>query len=194
VTGSLTAEIFPNGVCSFEIPPGHRAAAETNPAQSGWQSYGPSDWMPEIIEWPVCWAINLWHHSLEEVEKRVQVAEFREWMRALGRTVTEFFIGQPAQAGCNLSLTWAVWPTRKARFWIDLSPNRGQARVADGLRRRLYQLPPPPVTRPLLSSAAFLVWGGGGVMSQPLLTTSWQADLEGPGGDTDEILQRLYPI
>jgi hypothetical protein len=194
VTGSPTVEIFPNGVCRFEFPPGHRAATGANPAQSGWQSYGSSDWMPEVFEWPVSWALNYWHHSLADVEKRVQVAEFQEWMRALGRTVTEFFIGQPAQAGCNLCLTWAVWPTRKARFWIDLSPNRGQARVADGLRRRLHQLPLPSVTAPLLSSAAFLVWGGGGVMTQPLITTSWQAEFEGPGGITDEILQRLYPI
>jgi hypothetical protein len=162
-------------------------------ALGDWQSYGPPDWMPEVIEWPVRWVVNLWLVPLPELEDRVDRESFPKWVQALGQAVKDHVATLPSAGGCNLDLTWAVWPNSEARFWVRLSPNRGEARMASGLRQRLHRLPPPRVRRPVVCSSALLLWGGGGV-NQPLLTFAWLRDLQGLGGTVDEILAALRPM
>jgi hypothetical protein len=192
-TGSCTTEFFFMAPPSLEKAIASPVAELPDRALGDWQSYGPPDWMPEIIEWPVRWVVNFWLVPLPELEVRVDRESFPKWVQALGQTVKEHVARLPSAGGCNLDLTWAVWPGGAVRFWVRLSPDRGEARMSRGLRQRLYRITPPRVRRPVVCSSAFLLWGGGGV-NQPLLTNAWLRDLQGLGGAVDEILGALRPM
>src|SRR5262249_24572752 len=137
-SGATVPELHPQGILQCGRPEGGNAR--------DWVSIEPPDWMPEILEWPVTWAVNFWHHPVEELKKRTrQRDELQAWVAGLTRRVTDYFVPLSPGPGRNLDLTWAVWPGRLARFWITLQPGRARPELVEGLRQQLLQLPVPDV-------------------------------------------------